>query len=106
MVMSQAKGKIFTNSFVDYIPHTSSSQGAYEVKELTVAAQYTGYELAYGYYVDNHDITSVGFKALPIEVMLEKPGVVGASHLRSGSIGKFSVRSSFTANKKRISGRI
>jgi len=103
---TQAKGKIFTNSFVDYIPHTSSSQGAYEVKELTVAAQYTGYELAYGYYVDNHDITDSGFKALPIEVMLQKPAVVGSSHLRSGSIGRFSVRTSFTANKKRISGRI
>ena len=70
---TQAKGKIFTNSFVDYIPHTSSSQGAYEVKELTVAAQHTGYELAYGYYVDNHDVTDSGFKALPIEVMLQKP---------------------------------
>jgi len=103
---TQAKGKIFTNSFVDYITHTSSSQGAYEVKELTVAAQYTGYELAYGYYVDNHDITPIGFKALPIEVMLGKPAVIGSSHLRSGSIGRFSVRTSFTANKKRISGRI
>jgi hypothetical protein len=103
---TENKGKIFSNSFVDYIPHTSSSQGAYEVKELTVAAQYTGYELAYGYYVDNHDITSVGFKALPIEVMLSKPAVIGSSHLRSGSIGRFSVRTSFTANKKRISGRI
>jgi hypothetical protein len=103
---TENKGKIFSNSFVDYIPHTSSSQGAYEVKELTVAAQHTGYELAYGYYVDNHDITSVGFKALPIEVMLSKPAVIGSSHLRSGSIGRFSVRTSFTANKKRISGRI
>jgi hypothetical protein len=103
---TQAKGKIFGHSFVDYIPHTSSSQGAYEVKELTIAAQYTGYELVYGYYVDNHDITTIGFKALPIEVMLSKPAVIGSSHLRSGSIGKFSVRSSFTANKKRISGRI
>ena len=96
---TQAKGKIFTNSFVEYITHTSSSQGAYEVKELTIAAQH-------GYYVDNHDITSVGFKALPIEVMLSKPAVIGSSHLRSGSIGRFSVRTSFTANKKRISGRI
>ena len=103
---TQAKGKIFDHSFVDFITHTSSSQGAYEVKELTVAAQYTGYELAYGYYVDNHDITTIGFKALPIEVMLQKAGTLGASHLRSGSLGKFSVRTSFTANKKRISGRI
>ena len=62
--------------------------------------------IGYGYYVDNHDITPIGFKALPIEVMLEKPGTLGASHLRSGSIGRFSVRTSFTANKKRISGRI
>jgi hypothetical protein len=103
---TENKGKIFTNSFVDYITHTSSAQGAYEVKELTVAAQYTGYELTYGYYVDNHDITTTGFKALPIQVMLEKPDTVGASHLRSGSTGRVSIRSSFTTNKKRISGRI
>ena len=101
---TENKGKIFQNSFVDLISHTSSSQGAFETKELTVAAQYTGYELAYGYYVDDHNICDVGFKAEPIQVFLEKPDL--ASHLHSGSIGRKSIRSSFTANKKRISGRI
>jgi len=93
-------------SFLEYATHTSASQGAWEEKEITVAAQRTGYELAYGFYIDNSDVRDVGFKALPIQVLMSKPGVVGSSHLHCGTIGRLSIRTGFNANKKRISGRI
>ena len=102
---TQAQGKNMY-SFLEYATHTSASQGAWETKTITVAAQRTGYELAYGFYVDNSDIRDVGFKALPIEVLMSRPGVVGSAHLHNGTIGKVSIRTGFGANKKRISGRI
>jgi len=102
---TQAQGK-HMYSFLEYATHTSASQGAWETKTITVAAQRTGYELAYGFYVDDSDISDTGFKALPIQVLMSKPGVVGSSHLHNGDIGKLSIRTGFGANKKRISGRI
>ena len=98
-------GSLYTNSFVEYIPHTSTAQGAWETKTLTVASQSVGYELGYGYYVDDHDITTTGFKALPIDVILSKASL-HTDHLHTTKLGRKSVRTSFTANKKRISGRI
>ena len=98
-------GSLYTNSFVEYIPHTSTAQGAWETKTLTVASQSVGYELAYGYYVDDHDITTTGFKALPIDVILSKASL-HTDHLHTTKLGRKSVRTSFTANKKRLSGRI
>ena len=94
------------HSFVEYATHTNASQGAWEQKEITVAAQRTGYELAYGFYTDNDDIRDVGFQALPIQVLMGKPGVIGTPHLHTGTIGRLSIRTAFNANKKRISGRI
>ena len=102
---TQAQGK-HMYSFLEYETHTSASQGAFETKEITVAAQRTGYELAYGYYVDNDDSRRVGFKALPIQVLMAKPGVVGSAHFHNGTIGRLSIRTGFDSNKKRISGRI
>ena len=98
-------GSMYSNSFLEYIPHTSTAQGAWETKLLTVASQSMGYELAYGYYVDDHDITTTGFKALPIDVILSKASL-HTDHLHTTKLGRKSVRTSFTANKKRISGRI
>jgi hypothetical protein len=102
---TQAQGKNMY-SFLEYATHTSASQGAWETKTITVAAQRTGYELAYGFYIDNSDIRDTGFRALPIEVLMSRPGVVGSGHLHNGTIGKVSIRTGFGANKKRISGRI
>jgi len=102
---TEAQGKP-TYGFVEYVTHTDVSQSTFETKTLTVAAQRTGYELAYGYYHDNSDIADVGFKALPIQVLMSKPGVVGSAHLHCGTIGKLSIRTGFGTNKKRISGRI
>ena len=98
-------GSMYSNSFVEYIPHTSTAQGVFETKTLTVASQSMGYELAYGYYVDNHDITTTGFKALPIDIIYSKPSL-HMDHFHESKLGRKSVRTSFTANKKRISGRI
>jgi len=102
---TEAKGKL-QHGFVEYVTHTSSAQGDWEQKDLTIAAQYTGYELAYGFYVDNDDMRDVGFQALPIQVLMGKAGVKNSYHLHTGSIGKLSIRTAFNANKKRISGRI
>ena len=94
-------------SFIEYVAHTQACQGAFETKEITVAPQHYGYSLAYGYYVDNHDITRLGFKAMPIDVIFSKPGVSGSNHLHTGSVGRFmGTRTSFSSRKKRISGRI
>jgi len=104
---TEARGKIWQSSFVEYITHTSAAQGAWETKELTVAAQYSSYELTYGYYVDNHDITYNGFRALPIDVILSKASSRGADAvIATGSIGRKSVKTAFGSRKKRISGRI
>ena len=105
LTSTQAKGKL-QHGFVEYVSHTSSAQGNWEQKDLTIAGQYTGYELAYGFYIDNDDMRDVGFQALPIQVLMGKAGVVGSSHLHNGTIGRLSVRTAFDTNKKRISGRI
>ena len=104
---TEARGKIYQSSFIEYVTHTSSAQGAFETKELTVAAQYNSYELTYGYYVDDADLSQNGFKAMPIDVLFSKPNPTGADAVvATGTIGRKSVRTAFNANKKRISGRI
>jgi len=104
---TEARGKIWQSSFVEYATHTSTAQGAWETKDITVAAQYSSYELTYGYYVDNTDLSQNGFKAMPIDVLLSKADPSSSnSVVATGTIGRKSVRTSFTANKKRISGRI
>jgi len=102
---TEAQGQL-QHGFVDYITHTSSSQGSWETKELTVAAQKTSYELTYGYYVDNSDLEDTGFIAMPIQCLMARPGVISSQHFHRGTVGKLSIRTSFSANKKRISGRI
>ena len=102
---TENKGKL-QHGFVEYATHTSASQGAWETKDITVAAQHGDYELAYGYYIDNSDIRDVGWKAMPIDVIMSKRGVLGSTELRQGNLGRVSVKSDFGANKKRISGRI
>ena len=102
---TQAKGKL-QHGFVEFVSHTSSAQSDWEQKDLTIAAQHTGYELAYGFYVDNDDMRNVGFQALPIQVLMGKAGVKNSYHLHTGTIGRLSIRTAFNANKKRISGRI
>jgi len=101
---TQARDSLY-NSFIERVQHTQAAQGAWETKELTVAAQYRGYELIYGYNVSEHDITPLGFKALPIQIIFEN-GVIDEGVFRTGMPSKKGSRSSFDSNKKRISGRI
>ena len=101
---TQARDSLY-NSFIEYVQHTTASQGAWETKEITVAGQYRGYELIYGYNVVNHDITQLGFKALPIQIIFES-GSVDSEVFKTGIPSKKGSRSSFDSNKKRISGRI
>ena len=104
---TDARGKAVSNSFIEYVNFTTSAQGAWETKDLTVAAQYEPYELIYGFYVDDHDMTDVGFRALPIEIILSKASSVNADiYSRTSSLERKSVRTAFTAQKKRLSGRI
>ena len=101
---TQARDSLY-NGFIEYVQHTPAAQGAWETKELTVAAQYRGYELVYGYNVSNNDITQLGFKALPIQIIFEG-GSVDNEVFKTGMPSKKGSRSSFDSNKKRISGRI
>jgi hypothetical protein len=101
---TQARDSLY-NGFIEYVQHTPAAQGAWETKELTVAAQYRGYELIYGYNISNHDITQLGFKALPIQIIFEG-GSVDNEVFKTGVPSKKGSRSSFDSNKKRISGRI
>tara|TARA_R100000234_G_scaffold29362_1_gene16999 strand:- start:1872 stop:4649 length:2778 start_codon:yes stop_codon:yes gene_type:complete len=103
---TNARGKL-QYGFIEYAAYTSAAQGAWEEKEITVAAQYEPYELIYGFYVDNHDMTDVGFKAMPIEIILAKPSSVNADEFQgTTSLSRKSIRTAFNAQKKRISGRI
>lgn len=101
---TQARDSLY-NGFIEYAQHTPAAQGAWETKEITVAAQYRGYELVYGYNISNHDITQLGFKALPIQIIFEG-GSVDNEVFKTGMPSKKGSRSSFDSNKKRISGRI
>ena len=94
------------NGFVDHVLHTSACIGAFETKDLTVAAQKESYLLCYGYYFAGNDFKHEGMQAKDIQVMMSTvhPGA-GA---KTQSIKKVNVRSgtSFDTGRKRISGRI
>ena len=99
-IAQKQEGKIYQSSFIEYVAHTSSAQGAFETKEITIAAQYNSYELTYGYYVDNDDLSRNGFRAMPIDVLFSKPSPAGADAVVAiGTIGRKSVRTAFNANK-------
>ena len=102
---TNAQGDLL-NGFVDHVLHTSACIGAFETKDLTVAAQKESYLLCYGYYFAGNDFKHEGMQAKDIQVMMSTvhPGA-GA---KTQSIKKVNVRSgtSFDTGKKRISGRI
>ena len=100
---TQAQGDLL-NGFFDRIQHTSACVGAFESKELTVAPQKESYMLNYGYFFGSNGAREEGMQAKDIEVMMSQ------SHPGSDKISKINKRTrigtSFTSNKKRISGRI
>jgi hypothetical protein len=102
---TQTVGKI-GHSFLEIVTHTASSVGAWETKDITVQPQYKSYFLNYGYYLDDNSVSQCGFNAMEIQVIFDKPSGKRADGLKEGTMGIKTTRSSFTANKKRISGRI
>ena len=100
---SEAVGALMAG-FIDTVQHTSASLGSFETKELTVAAQKESYMLNYGYFFSSNAIKQEGFQAQDIEVLM------AASHPGSDKLSRNPKRTrigtSFTAGKKRISGRI
>lgn len=100
---SEAVGALMAG-FIDTIQHTSASLGSFETKELTVAAQKESYMLNYGYFFSSNSIKEEGFQAQDIEVLMS------ASHPGTDKLSRNPKRTrigtSFSAGKKRISGRI
>lgn len=92
------------HGFVEVVDHTAACVGAFETKELTVAAQNESYMLNYGYFFDNNTSREEGMQAQDFEVLMERSHP-GADRL-SRNTKRTRIGTSFTASKKRISGRI
>ena len=100
---TQAVGALM-HGFVEVVDHTSACVGAFETKELTVAAQHESYMLNYGYFFDNNGAREEGMQAQDFEVLMETAHA-GSDRL-SRQTRRTRIGTSFTASKKRISGRI
>lgn len=97
---TQAQGKL-QEGFIEYNRHTSASIGAWEKKEVTVAAQKESYWLSYGYYLEDNDGREEGAKMKDFKVAFS---AASPQSYHSKGTGKKSVRTSFNAGKKRIGG--
>jgi len=97
---TEAQGKL-QEGFIEYARHTSASIGAWESKEITVAAQKESYWLSYGYFVEDQDGREEGAKMKDFEVAFS---VASPQSYHSKGTGKKSVRTSFNSGKKRIGG--
>ena len=83
--------------FLDQLQFTSSSQGLWEQKTMTVAAQKYAYRLIAGYRVDSDNQEEIGY-IKDLNVVLAKAGKLKSRHFES--------KSQTNTSKKRISGRI
>jgi hypothetical protein len=97
---TEAQGKL-REGFIEYVRHTSASIGAWESKEITVAAQKESYWLSYGYFAEDQDGREEGAKMKDFEVAFS---VASPQSYHSKGTGKKSVRTSFNSGKKRIGG--
>ena len=101
---TDAQGKL-SEGFVEYVVHTNACIGAFETKDITVAAQKESYNLVFGYMFDGNSGRSSGMQAKDIQIIMTT--VHPGANVHSLSYGKkIGSRSSFTVGKKRISGRI
>jgi len=101
---ADAQGKL-AEGFVEAIVHTNACIGAFETKDLTIAAQKESYNLVFGYCFDGNSGQNSGMQAKDIQVLTSNihPG----ASVHSISYGKkIQSRSAFNTGKKRISGRI
>ena len=101
---TEAQGKLL-EGFVETIAHTNACIGAFETKDLTIAAQTESYTLIFGYVFNGNSGQNSGMQAKDIQVIMSTihPGAKAHSLSYGKSIGS---RSSFNTGKKRISGRI
>ena len=83
--------------WLDQSQFTSTSQGAWEQKTMTISAQKYAYRLVAGYKVDGNDAEEIGY-IKDLNVALSKAGKLRSRHFES--------RSETSTSKKRISGRI
>ena len=97
---TEGKNKMH-DGFLEAIQHTSNSIGAWEKKELTVAAQAQSYWLSYGYFLEDNDAREEGYKMKDIKIAFDKPS---SQNYSAKGTGEKSVRSAFTSGKKRIGG--
>ena len=101
---TDAQGKLL-EGFVEAIVHTGSCIGAFETKDLTIAAQKESYTLVFGYLFDGNNGKYSGMQAKDIQVVMTNIHP-GASTMSSASGRRIQSRSDFNTGKKRISGRI
>lgn len=99
-----AQGKLQAQ-FMEHVRHSTDAEGAFEAKEITVAAQKESYLLCYGYYFASNGYKEEGMDAMDIEIMMNN--VHGGATAKSQNIQRARVKSgdSFTTRKTRISGR-
>ena len=97
---TEAQGKL-REGFIEYVRHTSASIGAWESKEITVAAQKESYWLSYGYFAEDQDGREEGAKMKDFEVAFS---VASPQSYHSKGTARKSVRASFNTGKKRIGG--
>ena len=97
---TEAQGKL-QEGFMEYNRHTSSSIGAWESKEVTVAAQKESYWLSYGYFLEDNDGREEGAKMKDFKVAFS---VASPQSYHSKGTARKSVRASFSTGKKRIGG--
>ena len=85
--------------------YSNSSLGSFENKQLTVEPQQKDYFLQTGIYNSATNIREEGYKMRDIIISVEKNTNMPILH-QFAQKTKLKVRNSFTAQKKRISGRI
>ena len=101
---TQAQGKLF-EGFVETVAHTNACIGAFETKDLTIAAQTESYTLIFGYIFNGNSGQNSGMQAKDIQVIMSN--IHPRANAHSLSYGKkIGSRSAFNTGKKRISGRI
>ncbi len=93
------------NGFREQVQFDSSSIGAWQEKELTVAAQDYDYYLSYGVIMRDNDLVNETFHIQPLDVIVSKASQYLIIDKSPGlSISKVRVASDFNINKKRLLG--
>lgn len=93
------------NGFREQVQFDSNSIGAWQEKELTVAAQDYDYYLSYGVIMRDNDLYQETFHMQPLDVIVSKASqYLIIERSPALSISKVRVASDFNINKKRLLG--